>query len=152
MDEALTTAIRRLVEPILEEHEIELVELACWPQGGELRVRLLVDRVGGVTMQDCTRLNQRIDRVLQGSNLSHQRYLLEVSSPGLDRPLVTVRDYARAVGEPLCVVIRREEGRFQEVRGQLLSVEPEAVFLKTSAGTLTIPLIQIQSAKRVIRF
>lgn len=151
MEDVRAASIRALVEPILSEGGIELVELVCRPHGGVLTVRLLVDKVGGVTVQDCTKMNQRIDRALGAADVIAGGYTLEVSSPGLDRPLRSPRDYERAVGEDVKVLIRSQDGTSREQDGQLLAVQPEAIVLKTTSGNVTIPLHTIHSAKKVIR-
>jgi ribosome maturation factor RimP len=152
MPESLLTEIQTLAEPILAEREMELVELTCRPQGRQQVVRLLVDKVGGVTIRQCAQVNQRLSDALEAANLIEGSYTVEVSSPGLDRPLVTRRDFERALGEELDVVLRADEGRTKELEGMLLAVQPEAVVLKTAAGNVTIPLAQIQRAKKAIRW
>ena len=99
MDDPQATSIRTLVEPLLADQRMELVELTCRPQSGGLLLRLLVDQVGGVTIRDCARMNQILGEALERSGLmAEDHYMLEVSSPGLDRPLVSRRDYERALG------------------------------------------------------
>ena len=143
--------IRSLVEPVLAERDIELVELTCHPQGRQQLIRLLVDKVGGVTLQQCAQVNQRIGQALEVANLFEGSYVVEVSSPGLDRPLATRRDFERALGEELVMLVR-EDARLTEFRGMLLAVQPEAVVLKMAAGNVTVPLQDIQSAKKAIRW
>ena len=143
--------IRALVEPILADREMELVELTCHPRGRQQLIRLLVDKVGGVTLQQCAQVNQRIGQALEAVNLFEGSYVVEVSSPGLDRPLATRRDFERALGEELVMLVR-EDARLTEFRGMLLAVQPEAVVLKMAAGNVTVPLQQIQNAKKAIRW
>ena len=152
MDDARVAQLQALIEPILTEREMELVELTCRPQGGQLHLRLLVDRVGGVTIQQCAQVNQLIGRALETSNLIEGSYTIEVSSPGLDRPLVTPRDFERALGEDLRLELDRGDGRFQELPGMLLAVQPAAIVLKTLAGNVTVPFTQIRSAKKSLRW
>ena len=152
MDETLAPTIHALVEPILADHEMELVELTCRPQGRQVFVRLLVDRVGGVTIQRCAQVNQRIGQVLEDANLIEGSYTIEVSSPGLDRLLVSKRDYERALGEDLQVDVSIENGRCRELRGMLLAVQHEAIVLKTPSGNITLPFAQIRTAKKALRW
>ena len=100
IDDSLET-IRPVALPILEAASVELVELTAHQHGGQVVVRLLVDKVGGMTIQDCARLNQLIGQALDAADCLAQSYTLEVSSPGLDRPLVSKRDFERAIGEGL---------------------------------------------------
>ena len=146
------SAIQALVEPILAERAMELVELTCRPQGGMLHIRLLVDQVGGVTIRACAQANHVISQALEAANLIVGSYAVEVSSPGLDRPLVNRRDFERAIGEDLRVDIRIEDGRSRELQGMLLAVQPEAIVLKTSSGNVTLPLAEIRAAKKAVRW
>ena len=152
MDDPRLSAIQALVEPILAEQEMELVELICRPQGHQLLVRLLVDGVGGVTLQRCAYVNRLVDHALEQANLIEGSYTIEVSSPGLDRPLVTKRDFERAIGEELRLELATENGRSKELQGMLLAVSPEAVVIKTGAGNVTAPLGQIRLAKKAIKW
>ncbi len=152
MDGSRTAQIQSRIEPILADQGLELVELICSPRGGQLQVRLLVDRVGGVTIQQCARANQLIGEALESETMIPGSYTIEVSSPGLDRPLTTKRDFERAIGEDVRVTVEQPGGRFQELEGMLLAVQPEAVVLKTSGGNLTASLAQIRGAKKVIRW
>ncbi|MDP3722211.1 MAG: ribosome maturation factor RimP [Candidatus Omnitrophota bacterium] len=151
-DEPSLEPIRAFVEPLLAEHQMELVELTCRFHGGQRLIRLLVDCVGGVTLHQCARVNQRISQQLEAANLIEGSYTVEVSSPGLDRPLVSRRDFERAIGEDLRVEAEREPGRITEVMGMLLAVQPEAVVLKTSSGNVTIPLAQLRAGKKRLRW
>ncbi len=152
MDDPRTATIQTLVEPILAQHSMELVELTCRPHGDQLHIRLLVDRVGGVTIQQCATANQRIGQALEDANAVEGSYTIEVSSPGLDRPLVTPRDFERAVGEDLRVEWAAAEGRTQELSGMLLAVQPDAVVLKTPSGNVTVPRAQIRTAKKAMKW
>ena len=143
--------LEALVIPLLAERQMELVELSCRPSGGQLQLRLLVDRVGGVTLRQCAQVNQVISQVLEEQNLIEGSYTVEVSSPGLDRPLVSQRDFERAIGEELQMAVETE-GRQQERRGMLLAVQPEAIVLKTSGGNITVPRSHIRSAKKALRW
>ena len=152
MDEQLVTQIRTLAEPILTERGMELVELTCRSQGRQLVVRLLVDRAGGVTIQQCAQVNRLLGESLDAASLLAQSYTIEVSSPGLDRPLVSKRDFESALGEDLQLDLTIGDGRFKELQGMLLAVQQEAVVLKTREGNVTIPLAQIRTAKKALRW
>ena len=152
MSEAVVARIQTLVDPILAEREIELVELTCRPQGRQQVIRILVDKVGGVTIQQCAQVNQRLGEALEAANLFEGSYAIEVSSPGLDRPLASKRDFERAIGENLLVDVNWEDGRVNQLQGMLLAVQPEAIVLKMMAGNVTVPLAQIRNAKKSVRW
>ena len=131
---------------------MEQVELTCRPQSGQLMIRLLVDRAGGVTIQQCAQANAQIRNALEASGAFLENYTVEVSSPGLDRPLTSKRDFERAIGEDLRMDIRIDEGRFKELSGMLLAVQPEAVVVKTPQGNVTVAMAEIRIAKKALRW
>ena len=152
MDDSRQSEIQKLAAPILADGRMELIELTCRPQRRQLLIRLLVDTVEGVTIQQCARVNQLLGKALEESSLIEESYTIEVSSPGLDRPLVTKRDFERAVGEDLQLNVAAEPGRFKEMKGMLLAVGPEAIVLQTGSGNLTVAFSQIQAAKKALRW
>ena len=151
MDETLHQAIRDMIEPIVAEQSAELVELSSHRYGRQLIVRLLVDKVGGVAVKDCARLNQLIGQALDASPLLQEPFTLEVSSPGLDRPIVSRRDFERAIGEELDVHLRQPLEGAGDLHGMLLAVQHEAIVLTTRAGNVTVPMTQVRSASKTIR-
>ena len=152
MNDPRVEMIRGLAEPILAAHAAEAVELSCHRQGGQIMIQLLVDKVGGVTLQDCARLNQAIGQALDAEPSLAGSYILEVSSPGLDRPLVNKRDFERAIGEALQVDAAEPPAGSRRLAGRLLAVQHEAIVLTTDEGNVTVPFAAIQRAKKAIRW
>ena len=152
MDDPRLPQIQALVEPVLAESSAELVELLVRRQGNQTLVRLLVDKVGGVSIQDCSRLNRAIGQALEEANLIEERYTIEVSSPGLDRPLVSKRDFERAIGEDLDLELTEDAPGKKTMEGMLLSVQEQAVVITTASGNVTVPFGQIRTARKSIRF
>jgi len=152
MDETRTDAIQAVVEPIVAAQDAELVELTCRPQGSQLFVRLLVDKVGGITIQQCAKINQAVSQAMEEANLIEARYTVEVSSPGLDRPLISRRDFERALGEEIRLDVQSDNGRSAAYQGIVLAVQPEAVVLKTIAGNVTIPFSEVRIAKKALKW
>ena len=152
MDESQWERVRALVEPMLAEQGMELVELTCQPAGGQQLVRILVDTVGGVTIQQCARANQLIGRALEQTDLIEGRYVVEVSSPGLDRPLVSRRDFERALREDVALELSAADGRPRTLEGQVLAVQHEAVVLKTPSGNIAVPWAEVREGKKTLRW
>lgn len=92
-------AIERLLGPVVEDLGYELVELQLRPEAGHLVLRLLVDRPGGITVEECARLSREVGPHLDVADLIPRRYVLEVSSPGVRRPLKRPEDFERFRGE-----------------------------------------------------
>ena len=152
MDDSLGPMIRELVEPILSARQLELVELTCHAAGGQMAVRLLVDKVGGVTIQECAHANQQIGQALETAGTIQGRYTVEVSSPGLDRPLVSQRDFERAIGDELQLEVQAPNGRAQELQGMLLAVQTGGIVLKTDSGNLVLPMGHVRRAKKAMKW
>ena len=152
MDDQVVADIQALAGPLLADEGMELVELTVQPRGGQRLIRFLVDKVGGVTIQQCAQMNRRLGEALDAANLMEGGYTIEVSSPGLDRPLVSKRDFERALGEELRLDVRQADGRSQELCGMLLAVQHEAVVLKMPSGNVTVPLAAIRAAKKAVRW
>ncbi len=152
IDPQLLETIRAIAQPILDAAATELVELVSYQQGRQIMIRLLVDKVGGVTIQDCARLNQRIGDALEASASLTESYTLEVSSPGLDRPLASKRDFERALGESIQVDLTAPLNGAHQFEGTVLAVQPEAVVVTTRWGNTTIPFASIRRAIKAIHW
>lgn len=90
--------VERLVLSILEEEGMELVDIEYKMGRGRGILRLYIDKPEGVKIEDCEKVSKRIDPILDRSNIIGGHYLLEVSSPGLDRPLKKEEDFKRFMG------------------------------------------------------
>ncbi|HEX9428175.1 MAG TPA: ribosome maturation factor RimP [Candidatus Polarisedimenticolia bacterium] len=90
--------IRAIATPILEFAGMELVHLEMKRDAGGWILRLYIDKEAGVTLDDCSRISRQLSAQLDLEDPIPQRYTLEVSSPGLDRPLVTEKDFSRFAG------------------------------------------------------
>ncbi len=105
--DAISTRVKELAEPILSSLGLELVELEYKRGGRESVLRLYIDKVGGVTLDDCAVVSRELSRVLDVEDFIRGHYNLEVSSPGLNRPLKTENDFQRYRGR--LVKIRTSE-------------------------------------------
>jgi len=93
--ETIRQSIVEIVEPLLQRQGFELVELQLQQQKGQWLIRVFADIAGGISLEDCQRLSREIGQMLEAEDLIPSPYVLEVSSPGLDRPLRTVQDFRR---------------------------------------------------------
>jgi len=118
--------VNRVLEP---EEDLELVEVAVSGKGRNAILRVYIYKPSGVTIEDCVRVNRRLSRELEYEPELESHFSIEVSSPGLDRRLHTRRDYERAVGEMLCLMVAGGEGEARTVRGRLTEVEEETLLL-----------------------
>ena len=98
-EESNAERVRRLVEPVLERDGYELVEVEWLRQGSRWTLRLFIDKPGGVGIEDCQGASRTIEPILDVEDVIEPAYDLEVSSPGLDRPLRKPGDFDRYAGQ-----------------------------------------------------
>lgn len=93
--ESLAGKIKDIVSPIIESQHIELVDVEFKREDQNMYLRIFIDKPGGVTIEDCQTVSRECDVVLDVEDFIQTQYVLEVSSPGLDRPLKRQEDYKR---------------------------------------------------------
>lgn len=124
------------------EAEVEIYHWELRRAGRQVRLVVEVDRPGGVTLDDCVRASRAIDALLEAHDPVPGPYLLEVSSPGVERRLWEPRHYAQAVGKMVRVRMRSGSSH----RGRLLRLEGDAVVLEGDEGPWSLPLAEIALA------
>lgn len=155
------TDIARLIEVIEPEAEalgFELVRVKLSGQGEERTLQVMAEdpATGQLVVDQCMALSRRIsDRIdaieEQGEELVRGAYNLEVSSPGIDRPLTRPKDYANWAGHEVNISLREPVGDHRRLRGELLGIEGEIVTVEDrKAGRVDVPLNRIHSAKLVL--
>lgn len=103
MSEKVTRLVEQMVLPILEREGLELVDVEFVKEGGNWFLRIFIDRDGGVDLDACSRVNEQLSKLLDKKDPIPGPYILEVSSPGAERPLKTERDFARAIGKLVAI-------------------------------------------------
>ena len=127
---------------------VELVDLEYSPARGNSVLRLFIDKEGGITVEDCTKVSRAIGDALEIEDPIPGSYRLEVSSPGVNRVLKNERDFERFQGHPAQIVLRRPVQGHSTVRGLIQGYKGGAVTLKTtSANELRVELENIARAR-----
>lgn len=134
--------------PIVDEAGFEIVDMELAGRPGSYVLRLLIDKPGGVTINDCVEINRELSGLLDLEDPIPSRYTLEVSSPGLDRPFKTERDYLRALGTRVRVVAEDGDGRPVTRVGQLEGIENGTVEIRCGEERHRIPVEHIRKAHR----
>jgi ribosome maturation factor RimP len=138
--------IERLLTPILEEDYLELIDTEFRPSGKRWLLRVYIEKEGGITISDCERVNRELGRTLDVEDVLDHPYTLEVSSPGLTRPLRTRKDFERYTGKQCRIVTSKPvEGRNDFV-GEIIGTSEESVEIKGKTGVFTIPICDIKKA------
>lgn len=147
---AIIDELNKALVDYLERKGLELVEIICRIEGGDLFLKLLVDwPEGGITLGDCSGLNKEISAMLDEKNILDQRYVLEVSSPGLDRPLKTKKDFLRYKNKTVKIFLNEPINGKLEWDGIVDSADEESVYIKTADKPMRIPLLKINRAKQL---
>jgi len=125
--DVLFDRIKDVVSKILRESGIELIDIAYKKEGSAMVLRILADKEGGITLEECARMNQAIGEALDTEDIISEKYTLDVSSPGLDRPLKSREDFLRLKGKGILVhTYELIEGR-RECAGILETVENDTI-------------------------
>lgn len=157
----LEGALRQLIDPICRVHGVELVDVRHLREPGGAVIRVIIDRdapgveVGsGVSLEDCTAVSRDVSTALDVHDdmLPSGAYRLEVSSPGLERPLVKLADFERFSGREVKVRTRTAIDRQRRFRGKLLGVVDQSIELDQDGKVLLIPHEDIAQANLVYRF
>ena len=140
--------LEALAERALAALGLELVQLVYRKEGPRWVVRLFIDREGGVTLDDCSRASEQFSTVLEVEDAIPHSYTLEVSSPGLDRPLAGERDYRRFTGRRARLKTKRPLDGQRNFQGTIAGYADDQVRLSLPDGCeVAIPILEIASGR-----
>ena len=108
-----------LVLPIIEEHHFELVDVEYVKEGADWYLRVYADKEGGINIDDCVLISRALEAKLDAENFIEEAYILEVSSPGLGRPLKKEKDYLRSIGKSIDIKLYQAKEKQKEFTGIL---------------------------------
>ena len=133
--------VREIAEQAAIDHGVELVHAEVAGPEGSPVVRLFIDKPGGVTHDDCSQVSHQMSTVLDVEDFIHSAYVLEVSSPGLERGLYKRADYERFAGSQAKIKARSPINGQRNFRGRLLGVADDKVIVEDrTSGQVEIPL------------
>ena len=139
--------VREIAEQAANDHGVELVHAEVAGPEGSPVVRLFIDKPGGVTHDDCSKVSHQVSTVLDVEDFIHSAYLLEVSSPGLERGLYKKADYERFTGSIAKIKTRSPIKGQRNFRGRILGLANDNVVLEDrTSGRVELPLDGIVKA------
>ena len=138
-----------LLEPVVTALGYEMLGIEYFKQKDGSMLRLYIDNDVGITIDDCTRVNHQVIGVLDVHDPIKDKYLLEISSPGLDRPLFTLEQFQRFLGEKVKMKLREKIEQRRKVTGVIKAVEETAVIVSADGIDYLIPVGVIDSAHLV---
>ncbi len=140
-----------IVAPVVAGLGYELVGAELQPQGSSALLRVYIDQDNGIGLEDCERVSKQLSAVLDVEDPIREHYVLEVSSPGIERPLFTAEHFRRFVGECARLRLRRLiEGR-RRLTGEIVEVDGDTIILREPGqDALAVPLEVIERANLVV--
>ncbi len=124
----------RFLLPLLAEHNYELVDVEYVKEGGNWYLRAYIDKEGGITVDDCEVISRTLSDWLDREDFIADSYTLEVSSPGLGRPLKKDKDFERSLGEAVELRLYKPRDKQKEFAGILKGYDRETVTVETEDG------------------
>ena len=144
--------LRQILEPVVTAMGYELIGVEFHPHRGSALLRLYIDKEGGVNVDDCQQVSHQVSGVLDVEDPIPGHYRLEVSSPGLDRPLFQAHDFIRFAGHPVRVQLTLPLNGRRKFTGRLVGVRADQVVLEHEGQELAIPLTAIEKARLIPEF
>lgn len=120
----------KLILPLIEENNFELVDVEYVREGGNYFLRVYIDKEGGITIDDCEVVSRSLSDLLDEDDFIPDAYILEVSSPGLGRPLKKEKDFDRNIGKEVEVKLYKQINKQKEYSGILVSYDTDKIELE----------------------
>ena len=123
------------ITPVLEQHQFELVDVEYVREVGVWYLRCYIDKEGGITVDDCEVISRLLGEWLDKEDFIEDSYILEVSSPGLGRPLKKEKDFARSIGKDVEIRLYKATDKQKEFTGTLTSYDADSVTITMEDGS-----------------
>ena len=144
--------LQEMLQGAVEDLGCELWGIECQRAGRFMTVRLFIDKEGGVTVDDCADVSRQVSAILDVEDPIADKYNLEVSSPGLDRPLFTLSQFERYIGQDIAVHLRIPVMELRKWQGKLERIENDMVILIVDGQEQVLVFGNIQKANVVAKF
>ncbi|MEY8355010.1 ribosome maturation factor RimP [Lachnospiraceae bacterium 54-53] len=125
----------RFLMPLVEENNFELVDVEYVKEAGSWYLRAYIDKEGGITVDDCETISRKLGDWLDEKDFIADSYILEVSSPGLGRPLKKEKDFDRSIGKDVDIKLYKPLNRQKDFTGTLNAYDRETVTIIQEDGT-----------------
>jgi ribosome maturation factor RimP len=138
--------LKDMLLPVLQDYGLDLIEIEFKPSGKRWLLRLYIDKEGGVTIADCETVSREFGRILDVEDIIDHPYSLEVSSPGLTRPLKKWEDFLRYRGKTCRIVTKEQIEGKNEFKGTIVNSNEKEVEIREMIDVFTIPIYAIKNA------
>ena len=143
---SVAQSVEALITPVLNSEELELVDVEYQKEGKDWTLRVFIDKPGGITVQDCQAASHRVEDMIEIDGLIPSHYILEVSSPGLDRPLKKEKDFLKYKGRRIRLTTFSPINNQKKFKGTIQEFKEDTLFLEDQQEVFKIPLIHIAKA------
>jgi len=147
-----STLLNNIVEPVVTGLGYELVGCVFIPRGRQATLRIYIDSPNGITLDDCQQVSKQVSAVLDVEDPISQHYDLEVSSPGLDRPLFKKEHYQRFIGRNIRLRLYSANQGRRKLTGLLHAVNEENIIIEVDGAEIVLPFEDIDRANLVPEF
>lgn len=156
MSLSVKESTEKLIKPILQKKKLELVDIEYVKEGPDWFLRIYIDKPGGVTIDECGEVSGELGEKLDEEDIIKGSYFLEVSSPGVERPLKTKKDIEANVGKNIFVTLyvhidgeKEYEGLLKDFKDDVLTIEYQVLSRKKE---VEIPYDKIAKARQAVAF
>jgi ribosome maturation factor RimP len=152
LDGPVLDEIQQITRRVVESEGLELVDVEFKSGKSRSLLRIFIDKTGGVTLTDCENVSRQLGSLLDVKDLVRSAYILEVSSPGLDRPFKTDRDYERSLNRTVRIFVTTEPGRTEQIVGRLRQVNDQELVIEVDGEPKKIRRDLVVRAQQEIAF
>ncbi len=146
--EAVQTQVEEIITPLLANDAVEVVDVTCQREGGRWVLRVFIDKPDGVNLDDCAHVSRKIGDIIDIEEIIPHRYVLEVSSPGLNRVLKKETDFQKFSGKKVKLKIREAKKGRKNFKGRIVQCEDGILEFESTQGDLySFSLTNIEKAR-----
>lgn len=146
------TSVTSISEEVVSGLDYELVDVEYVKESGDFYLRVYIHKPGGINLDDCQIVSEKLSNRLDEEDIIQKAYYLEVSSPGLDRPLKTDKDLERNLENEVEVSLYKAMDGIKKYEGILKSYDGDSVELKTADKMVKIPRESVSLIRLTIKF
>lgn len=147
--ESIETKVQNLLSPIIKNLGYELYDVIYAKEGKDYYLRIVIDKDSGIDLNDCEKVNDSINDILDEADYIKEQYFLEVSSPGIERILRKKEHFEKQIGNKISVKLFKAIDKQKEILGILESYNQEEIIIKQEDKEINIELKNIAVAKTV---
>jgi ribosome maturation factor RimP len=143
--------LHALISPVLQSFNADFVALELKGSKHNMIVQVVADQIGGISLPTCAAISRALSTALDVADIIPGRYRLEVSSPGVDRPLKSVRDFERNLGRLVNLQYRQDDA-IQSIEGTIQQVSETEIIVLSENGNVAVPFANVQVGKLKLKW